>query len=137
MTESVRRNLPELFSHSLRGACISFLASVIPYAAVRTTDDLVASLDFALLFTFSLGDTRRGELWDMFGGTTATSTRRSKLLNKKLFVSFLTVERFQGIREEFFSRFNQLIDLKEIFLRPGIEFVQEFVEENYGCAMFL
>lgn len=33
----MRRNLPELFSHSLRGArpCISFLGSVIPYAAVR------------------------------------------------------------------------------------------------------
>lgn len=71
----------------------------------------------------------------MFGGT--TSTRRSKLLKKKLFVSFLTVKRFQGIREEFFSRFNQLINLKD-FSSTGIEFVQKLGrEELWMCNVLV
>lgn len=66
----MRRNLPELFSHSLRGArpCISFLVSVIPYAAVRST--IRTTSDFALVFIFA----RRRELSDTFGDTTYTRT---------------------------------------------------------------
>lgn len=113
----MRRNLPELFSHSLRGArpCISFLVSVIPYAAVRST--IRTTSDFALVFIFA----RRRELSDTFGDTTYTRTDPNYPKSVSKVFDFLNP--------------TELIDALKVFPRPGSSFIS--TRRGELCAMSL
>lgn len=114
--------------------CISFLGSVIPYAAVHYGRPRLVGFRASvyILRTFA----RRNSSRKVIGDITPVYTRRSKL-SRKTFRFFLTVKRFQGIREVIFSRLNNHINwYVKGFPSAGIEFIHSSRRIN-GCAMSL
>lgn len=122
----MRRNLPELFSHSLRGArpCISFLGSVIPYAAVRYGRPRLVGFRASVYI-------RSAKLVEESYRTYLVVLRPRADPNcpEKLFASFLRQNAFKV-----FDSLAELIDMSKVFLRSGSSLFP-FVEKNYECAI--
>lgn len=119
----MRCNLPELFSHSLRGArpCISFLGSVIPYAAVRYGRPRLVGFRASVYI-------RSAKLVEE-SYRTYLVVLRPRADPEKLFASFLRQNAFKV-----FDSLAELIDMSKVFLRPGSSLFP-FVEKNYECAI--